>query len=70
MKPLIKTAFALTLVTACVAAACGAGRDYYARHKKPGSSMIELCEPIVATGSQITAPYPTGKRFRLPCSME
>ena len=68
MKRFLRISFALALATACVATVWGAGRDYYVHHKKPGSSMIELCEPIVATGSSVLAPYPTGKQIRLPAN--
>ena len=70
MTPLLKTVFALALATAGVVAVWVRSRDYYAKLKKPGSSLIELCEPIVALGSQTMTPAPTGTQIRLPCNLE
>ena len=70
MKPFLKATFAFALVTAGLAAVWGAGQDFYAGHKKPGSALIELCGPVAATTSATIAPDPKGKPLRLPCNCE
>jgi len=58
--------FALAAIPLGAATVWSGGPDLSAKHKKPGSSVIELCDPILVTGSGSFSPHPLGKQIRLP----